>query len=180
MSPRRVSRFRGKLWELREFLHKWYDNILINIASCYSGIKESNWNEPNIFFSKHWLSHFLIHLWTLPFTSRRWETFATLSWTYCGKCFGEETIHLALFTILLQVSPQADHYVLVVSYCWHETNRIWGLWIKLWKLRIWITSRSEYLNKVKWNINGRNCDIFSLHGPFEAPFCENGLWPEVF
>ena len=95
MSPRRVSRFRGKLWELREFLHKWYDNILINIASCYSGIKESNWNEPNIFFSKHWLSHFLIHLWTLPFTSRRWETFATLSWTYCGTCFGEETSHLA-------------------------------------------------------------------------------------
>ena len=50
MSPRRVSRFRGKLWELHVFLHKWdlkcaflgFTNILINIANSQSAINESN------------------------------------------------------------------------------------------------------------------------------------------
>ena len=32
-----------------------------------------------IFFFIHWLSYFLIHLWTLSFTAGRWDTFDTLS-----------------------------------------------------------------------------------------------------
>ena len=45
--------------------------------------------------------------------------------------------------------------------------------MNLWKLHILITSRSEYLNKVKWNVNRRICDFFfSLHELFKASFRE--------
>ena len=47
----------------------------------------------NIFFFTHWLSYFLIHLWTLSFTAGRWDTFDTLSWTYCERCLGRAIGH---------------------------------------------------------------------------------------
>ena len=52
------------------------------------------------------------------------------------------------------------HYAFaVLMSTWDEQN-IWGLWIKLLKLHIFFTSRSEYLTIVKSNIYRCIFDIF--------------------
>ena len=49
--------------------------------------------------------------------------------------------------------------------------------MKLWKLHIYIyiTSRSEYLSKVKWNVTRRVCYIFSPHRPFTKLLLARGI-----
>ena len=42
-------------------------------------------------------------------------------------------ISLSCSIVYICIITGRTHYVFVVSNCWHKTNNIWGLWIKLWK-----------------------------------------------
>ena len=41
-----------------------------------------------------------------------------------------------------------------------DEQNLGGLWIKLWKLHILLTTWSEYLNEATWNVNWCICGIF--------------------
>ena len=58
-------------------------------------------------------------------------------------------------------------------------NKIWGLWIKLWKLHIYVTSRSGNLDKVRWNVSRRICGIFLPLWAVWCVFLRNYFWPDA-
>ena len=74
--------------------------------------------------------------------------------------------------------PQADYTMclrlIIVDIRRTKSVRVMN---KALKLHTKITYWSEYLNKVKWNVNRCICDIFRLHGPFAASFLRNYFRP---
>lgn len=71
----------------------------------------------------------------------------------------------------INLTTGRSHYVFMVNNCWPETKKnLWGPRRKLWKWHIKFTSLSEYLNRVKWNVNWCMWYFLALMGHLK-PFC---------